>query len=129
MAPPKLPFGVSLGTKVHNFWNLRSPKKLPKTNPHECPKVPKSVPKWATLSLQMERTLQCGKLWENIPNLSSLSVQKVSRKLTHLSSPLSLLTICGELEDLNMAPSFPIYLLSISPLMHFLHVDWAGSWE
>ena len=35
-------------------------------------------------------------------------------KAAYLTSPFSLLNICGEPGDANMTPSFPIYLLSFS---------------
>ena len=53
-----------------------------------------------------------------IIDFSSKSKQKVTQKLTHLSSPCSLLNICGELGDPKMAPSFPIYVLSFSLQTH-----------
>ena len=56
-------------------------------------------------------------------------INKVTQKLTYLSSPSSLRNIFGELGDPKMAPSFPIYVISLSlqthgenTFMHFLHI-------
>ena len=47
-----------------------------------------------------------------IVDFSSKSEQKVTQKLTHVSSICSLRNICGELGDPKMAPSFALYVLS-----------------
>ena len=51
-------------------------------------------------------------------DLLSKSEQKVTWKLTHVSSPCSLRNICGELGDPKMAPSFAHYVLFFSLQAH-----------
>ena len=53
-----------------------------------------------------------------ITDFSSKSQQKVTRKLTYLSSLCSLRNICGELVDSNLAPSFALCVLSFSLQNH-----------
>ena len=53
-----------------------------------------------------------------IIDCSSKSEQKVTRKLTYLSSLCFLRNICGELGDPKMAPSFALYILFFSLQAH-----------
>ena len=67
------------------------------------------------------RTLPQTRAGERAPKIvdfSSKSDKKVTRKLTHLSSLCSLRSICGELGDTKMAPSFALRVLSFSLRTH-----------
>ena len=74
------------------------------------------APKWFLLDTNFETLPQTGArapLTPKITDFSSKSLQKVTHKLTQLSSPCSLCNICGELGDPKMAPSFPLNVLPL----------------
>ena len=72
------------------------------------------------LDTNFETLPQTGARAPRAPEIIDLSKseQKVTRKLTYLSSLCSLRNICGELGDPKMAPSFALCVLSFSLQNH-----------
>ena len=73
------------------------------------------------LDTHFETLPQTGARAPRAPKIVAFSrktVQKVSQKLTHVSSLCSLRNICGELGDSNLAPSFAHYVLFFSLQNH-----------